>query len=283
MNEWEWQLLEDKAPVTSLSVDGVDLKPGDRVRLRPRPGGDIFDLALAGQVATIESIEQDYEGQFQLAVVVDNDPGRDLGLKRQPGHRFFFSPREVEPVGEQAPTAPPATILIAGIGNIFLGDDAFGVEVANRLSARAVPIGVRVVDFGIRGFDLAYALMDAPEFTILVDACPRADEGCPPGTVYVIEPDLNGLDDAGSAPVEAHSMNPMNVLRLASSMGGKFKRILLVGCEPQFLGGDEGHMGLSAPVEAAVHEAVTVIESLVQRILSAGGGPLIPGKHGRQI
>jgi len=131
MNEWEWQLLEDKAPVTSLNVAGVDLKPGDRVRLRPRAGGDIFDLALAGQVATIESIEQDYEGQFQLAVVVDSDPGRDLGLKRQPGHRFFFSPQEVEPAGEQAPVAPPASILIAGIGNIFLGDDAFGVLVGN--------------------------------------------------------------------------------------------------------------------------------------------------------
>jgi len=279
MNEWEWQLLEDKAPVTSLNVDGVELKPGDRVLLRPRAGGDIFDLALAGQVATIESIEQDYEGQFQLAVVVDSDPGRDLGLKRQPGHRFFFSPHEVEAAGEQAPAAPPASILIAGIGNIFLGDDAFGVEVANRLSARAIPAGVRVVDFGIRGFDLAYALMDAPEFTILVDACPR---GGAPGTVYVIEPDLNGLDEKDSAPVEAHSMNPMNVLRLASSMGGKLKRILLVGCEPQFLGGDEGHMGLSAPVEAAVQEAVSVVESLVQRILSAGDGPLIPGEHGHQ-
>jgi hydrogenase maturation protease len=263
LNEWEWQLLEDKAPVESLSVGGVELRPGDQVRLRPRKGGDIFDMALAGQVATIESIEQDYEGQFQLAVVVDSDPGRDLGMKRQPGHRFFFAPEEVEPVLDPLTKAPTADILIAGIGNIFLGDDAFGVEVAKRVSTRAFPEGVRVVDFGIRGFDLAYALMDAPATTILIDACPR---GGTPGTVYVIEPDLADVG-AGASPAEAHSMNPMSVLRLAVSMGAQLKQILLVGCEPEFLGGDEGHMGLSGSVEAAVEEAAAVVESLVQRIL----------------
>ena len=97
MNEWEWQLLEERTQLSSIQVLGVDLKPGDRVRLRPRAGGDIFDLALAGKIATIESIEQDYEDQAYLAVVVDDDPGRDMGLLRQPGHRFFFSPAEVEP------------------------------------------------------------------------------------------------------------------------------------------------------------------------------------------
>ena len=264
MNEWEWQLLEDKAPVESVNVGGVELKPGDQVRLRPRKGGDIFDLALAGQLATIEALEQDYEGQFQLAVVVDIDPGRDMGLKRQPGHRFFFSPEEVEPVNESTPVAQK-TILIAGIGNIFLGDDAFGVEVVKRLSTSVFPEGVRVVDYGIRGFDLAYALMDGPDVTILVDACPRGEA---PGTIYVIEPDIANLDghSAASAPVEGHSMNPVSVLRLAISMGGKLKRVLLVGCEPEFLGGDEGHMGLSVSVEAAVAEAAATVESLVQRI-----------------
>jgi hydrogenase maturation protease len=241
------------------------MKPGDRVRLRPRQGGDIFDMALSGMVATIEGIEQDYEGKFQLAVVVDDDPGRDLGMKRQPGHRFFFSPEEVEPLPGVA--VQRNNILIAGIGNIFLGDDGFGVEVAKRMASRSYPEGVRVVDFGIRGFDLAYALMDGPDVTILVDACPR---GGPPGTVYVIEPDLAELDSAAGqfAPMEAHSMNPMNVLRVATSMGGKLKRVLLVGCEPESLGGDEGHMGLSAPVEAAVDEAITTVETLVQRVLS---------------
>ena len=99
MNEWEWQLLEDKTPLDSLLVSGVELRPGDMVQLRPRAGGDVLDLALAGKIATIESIEQDYEGQPHLAVVLADDPGRDLGLLRQPGHRFFFSPAEVQPVG----------------------------------------------------------------------------------------------------------------------------------------------------------------------------------------
>lgn len=99
MNEWEWQLLEDKTILDSVRIDGADLKQGDRVRLRPRAGGsDIFDLALAGKTAEIESIEQDYEGRTHLAVVLDDDPGRDLGMLRQPGHRFFFSVDEVEPV-----------------------------------------------------------------------------------------------------------------------------------------------------------------------------------------
>lgn len=98
MNEWEWQLLEDKTLLEHILVSGVELRPGDHVRLRPPAGGDIFDLALTGKTATIESIEQDYENKIHLAVVVDDDPGRDLGMMRQPGHRFFFSPEEVEPV-----------------------------------------------------------------------------------------------------------------------------------------------------------------------------------------
>jgi hypothetical protein len=97
MNEWEWHLLEDKTPVDHLLVNGVELRPGDRVRLRPRPGGDILDMALAGKLGVIESIEQNYEGQFHVAVVLDDDPGRDMGMMRQPGHRFFFKPEEVVP------------------------------------------------------------------------------------------------------------------------------------------------------------------------------------------
>lgn len=98
MNELEWHLLEDKNPLDYVNAGGVALKKGDRVLLRPRAGGDIFDLALAGKAATIEDIEQDYENNIHLAVVLDDDPGRDLGLLRQPGHRFFFSPEEVEPL-----------------------------------------------------------------------------------------------------------------------------------------------------------------------------------------
>jgi len=78
MNEWEWQLLEERTRLEHVSVSGAELKPGDRVRLRPQSGGDIFDLALAGKTATVEAIEQDYENKIHLAVIVDDDPGRDL-------------------------------------------------------------------------------------------------------------------------------------------------------------------------------------------------------------
>jgi hypothetical protein len=82
--------------VEFLKVGGVEVRPGSRVRLRPRQGGDIFDLALAGQVAIVESLEEDYDGRPHVAVVLEDDPGRDLGMLRQPGHRFFFSPQEIE-------------------------------------------------------------------------------------------------------------------------------------------------------------------------------------------
>ncbi len=101
MNEWEWQLLEERTQVDRVNVGGVELGVGSRVRLCPRAGGDIFDLALAGKVAAIEAIEQDYEGKVHLAVVVEDDPGRDFGMLRQPGHRFFFAPEEVEPLAEE--------------------------------------------------------------------------------------------------------------------------------------------------------------------------------------
>ena len=271
MNEWEWRLLEDKAPAGSLSIAGVEVKPGHRVRLHPGKRGDVMDIALAGRTAMIESIEQDYEGKFHVCVVADDDPGRDIGIMRQPGHRFFFDPEEIEPLPhdqhESSVATPNPSFLIAGIGNIFLGDDAFGVEVARRLANRKLPERVKVVDFGIRGFDLAYALLDRFDVTILVDACPR---GGAPGTLYVIEPDLNvsaqDAAEAGQTTVDAHSMNPMNVIRMARSMGGDLKRILLVGCEPLTLGPEEGAMGLSEPVAAMVEEAANRIESLVETI-----------------
>jgi len=269
MNVWEWGLLEDKAPAGTLVIAGVEVKPGHRVRLHPGKRGDMLDIALAGKTAMIESLEQDYEGKFHVCVVVDDDPGRDIGMMRQPGHRFFFDPEEVEPLPDEEANPEGElqgpTILIAGIGNIFLGDDAFGVEVVQRLASRKMPSRVKVTDFGIRGFDLAYALLDGADLTILVDACPR---GGTPGTVYVIEPDLNSLNtpEAEHAALDAHSMNPMNVIRMAKSMGGELKRILLVGCEPETLGPEEGQMGLSAPVAAAVDEAVKVVESIVEKI-----------------
>ncbi len=95
MNEWEWHGLEDKT-LKSVKISGVAVHPGSRVRLRPRKGGDVLDIALAGKFASIESIEQDYEGKLHFAVIIDEDPGRDMGLLRQPGHRFFFDSSEIE-------------------------------------------------------------------------------------------------------------------------------------------------------------------------------------------
>ncbi len=270
MNEWEWQLLEARNPVHDLRVDGIEVRQGSRVRLRPRAGGDIMDIALAGKTAVVEAIEQDYEGKVHVCVVVDDDPGRDIGLMRQPGHRFFFDAEEVEPLGGEVDGAigdsAVPRILVAGIGNIFLGDDAFGVEVVRRLSARDLPASVKVMDFGIRGYDLAYALLEGYETTILVDACPRGES---PGNLYVIEPDVQNEKGSGEqgTPAEAHTMNPMNVLRLATSMG-PLKRVLLVGCEPATLGPEEGQMGLSEPIAAVIDDAVTLVESLVAKILS---------------
>jgi hydrogenase maturation protease len=273
MNEWEWQLLEEKTPLDHLEIAGVEVRTGSHVRLRPRKGGDVMDIALAGQIATIECIEQDYEGKQHVCVVLDDDPGKDMGLLRQPGHRFFFDAEEVEPLSPdevpQIPALRKPTVLVAGIGNIFLGDDAFGVEVVRRLGSRVLPQAVRVADFGIRGLDLAYALQDGYQTTILVDACPHGEA---PGTLYVIEPDLEGLDDPGAQQaIEGHAMNPVSVLRMARAMNIEVKNVLLLGCEPETLGGEEGQMGLSAPVEAAVEEAVNLMESLIDDVLNKGG------------
>ena len=94
----EWNEENDRRPLTHICIAGVEVKPGDRVRLRPRHRADIMDVALDGKTATIEAIERDLENRVHLAVVIDDDPGRDLGLLRQVGHRFFFAPMEVEPL-----------------------------------------------------------------------------------------------------------------------------------------------------------------------------------------
>lgn len=157
-------------------------------------------------------------------------------------------------------------ILIAGIGNIFLGDDAFGSEVARQLEQRRWPEGVRVEDFGIRGFDLAFALLEEPELTILIDAVPR---GGAPGTLYKIELDFDCLDQVKSqdTAIETHGMDPMKVLAMVQSMNGAFKKIVLVGCEPGPLDSEEGRIGLSPPVQAAAVEAIGMIEQMVAEAL----------------
>ena len=119
-------------------------------------------------------------------------------------------------------------ILIAGIGNIFLGDDAFGVEVAQRLARRSLPEGVRVVDYGIRGFDLAYAILDEPEVTIMVDAAARGGQ---PGTLYVIEPNMDELLQPAEQPIDTHSMTPVRVLQQFLPADQDCQRVSRLQCE----------------------------------------------------
>jgi hydrogenase maturation protease len=161
-------------------------------------------------------------------------------------------------------------ILVAGIGNIFMGDDGFGCEVARQLSCLDLPADVDVVDFGIRGIDLGYALMDGYEVAILLDAIAR--DGAP-GTVHVIEPELDEapLDLAEQAEeaeplIALHEMDPLKVLRFVAALGKQRPRVLLVACEPESLGGEEGFMGLSVPVAAAVGRAVNEVRVILDAL-----------------
>lgn len=159
-------------------------------------------------------------------------------------------------------------VLVAGIGNIFLGDDGFGVEVANRLATRTTPEGVRVADFGIRGIHLAYELLDGYDALVLVDAMPMGDE---PGTLAVIEPGPLPLPEDGDdvAPVlDAHSMSPGVVLSMLAGLQGSVERIVVVGCEPANL--DEG-IGLSPAVADAVDRAVELCEDVLAELLEPAG------------
>lgn len=156
-------------------------------------------------------------------------------------------------------------ILVAGIGNIFFGDDGFGVEVAQKLLQTDLPAGVDVVDYGIRSYDLAYAIMKEYEAVILVDATQR---GQPPGTVYLIEPDLSQLHKLNGEVVNAHSMNPVRVLHLVQSIGGRpeQEQLYLVACEPAVLETENGYIGLSEVVQTAVPQAIHMIHSLIADI-----------------
>ncbi len=161
-------------------------------------------------------------------------------------------------------------ILVAGIGNIFLGDDGFGVEVANRLLGTPMPAGVEVVDIGIRGVHLAYQLLDGYDVLVLVDAVPRGD---PPGTVSVIEPDMATLSRAPDGPpVDGHGMEPAAVLSLVQTLADAaaadaVRRVLIVGCEPEQVA--EG-MGLSPPVAAAIPDAERTVRRLVEELVEEG-------------
>lgn len=260
--------------VRTVVVDGVTLGRGSRVRLRPGRRGDIFDLALAGRTAEIDSVEEDMEGRIHVAVLLDGDMGRDFTTSL--GHRFFFSPQELEPAAEDAglrEVPARARLLVAGIGNIFLADDAFGPEVITAVRREPLPEGVHVADFGIRGMDLAYRLLDGYDTAVLVDAAPRGDR---PGALCVIEPGPGNDEDRAVAP-EAHAMDPVKVLALAGQLGdGALPRILVLGCEPQTrMDGAEADVtvGLSPPVREAIGPAVELLRHMVRALLR---DPLTP-------
>jgi hydrogenase maturation protease len=153
--------------------------------------------------------------------------------------------------------------LVAGVGNIFLGDDGFGSEVARRLMGSGLPDGVRVADYGTSGMHLAYDLSSGYETAILIDASPRGE---PPGTVSVLDVDtpLARGDDPPEPPAhslfDGHGMQPDVVLGMLGMLGGTARRILVVCCEPASV---EYRMGLSEPVAAAVDEAVRIVTDLV--------------------
>ncbi|HXC92336.1 MAG TPA: hydrogenase maturation protease [Stellaceae bacterium] len=166
-------------------------------------------------------------------------------------------------------------VLVAGIGNIFHGDDGFGVAVAALLGRRPLPAGVTVKDFGIRGLDLTYALLDGYAAAILVDAAARGE---PPGTLYVIEPEVAA---AGPAPedllLSPHELDPARVLRLARALGGECRRVVVVACEPASLGDAEwGALGLTPPVAAAVAPAADLVEQLIRQLIAEENPPWTP-------
>jgi hydrogenase maturation protease len=156
-------------------------------------------------------------------------------------------------------------VLIAGVGNIFLGDDAFGVEVLRRISERELPESICAKDFGIRGFDLAYALMEPWELVVLVDASQR---GGTPGTLYVIE-HKPGAEKSAPTSFEPHGMHPVRALDLVSAMGSQAPRTVVVGCEPEDFGGEDGQMGLSAAVAASIDQAADLALRLALECVSA--------------
>ncbi len=156
-------------------------------------------------------------------------------------------------------------VLVAGIGNVFFGDDAFGVEVANRLATRELPSGVRAVDYGIRGVHLAYELLEGYDLLVLVDAVPMGE---PPGTVAVIEVDMDDLDASDVPAIDAHTMQPAMVLATLTKLGGRVGRVLVVGCEPAVI---EERMGLSEPVAAAVDRGADVVVELLTDLLATVG------------
>ena len=189
--------------------------------------------------------------------------GSDTSTRR---HARNKAAKQVGDVLSQAlQTRGAQRILIAGIGNIFFGDDAFGCEVAAELAKRSWPDGVTVIDFGIRAYDLAYAVMDGYDATVLIDAAPRNEK---PGTVYLLELNPDKLETDAEEIADAHALTPVRVLQLIRALGGRAENLYLIGCEPARLDA-EGVIGLSDEVRDAVPIAVEMTETIVGDL--AGG------------
>jgi hydrogenase maturation protease len=254
----------------AVFVAGVAVRKGSRVRLAPRRSGtDAQDMFLQGKLATVAAVVSDVDGAQHIAVTVDDDPAAELA--NAVGRFRYFAPTELRPIDR--PDADPAhrdpstrRILVAGIGNIFFGDDGFGVEVAHRLAGVELPAGTKVVDYGIRGVHLAYDMLAGYDVTILVDAVSRGDE---PGTVSIIDVGARGAVELASIPVgpvlDPHGMTPDAVLEHVRTLGGDPGHVFVVGCEPADC--DE-RIGLSDAVTAAVDVAVTAVADLVAEQLS---------------
>jgi hydrogenase maturation protease len=160
-------------------------------------------------------------------------------------------------------------VLVAGVGNIFLGDDGFGVEVARRLAAEPPPYGVRIADYGIRAVHLAYELMEGYDALILVDTV-RRDRS--PGTVYVIDPQSDGSPvTSAPPPMDPHALTPETVLTVFRALGGRLRHMVVVGCEPADI---TESMGLSAPVAAAVDGAAWLVREMVDELAAEKPGEL---------
>lgn len=169
-------------------------------------------------------------------------------------------------------------VLIAGIGNVFLGDDGFGVEVLNRLGRSRLPDGVAAIDYGIRGVHLAYDLLDGHVQTlVMVDAMPTGEA---PGTVslLVLDKDVLAEVTAEPEPVDSHSMNPEAVLTALHALGGRVANVLVVGCQPQSVAPG---MGLTEPVDAAVPAAVELaLSTAADAVANLHAAGLQPARTG---
>jgi hydrogenase maturation protease len=242
----------------TMLIGDVEVGAGTRVRLKPTRRADAHDLFYDGRLATVKGVFNDVDGAQHVAVALDDDPATDM-FEWQ-GRFLYFHPDEIEVL--DTGTAP--RVLVAGIGNIFLGDDGFGVEVINHIDTWAFPAVVRqhvtVADFGIRGVHLAYELLEGYDALVLIDAMPLGEE--PAGTVVTFEPDVDSID---ATSVDAHSMSPAVVLGLLNGMGGTVPKVVVIGCQPQSI--DEG-IGLSEPVSAAVAPAVDALHQVLADIYS---------------